>query len=206
MNLSENKIELKTGSPENAGSPKNAGSPAPGEPVVFGEPVFLAVGKLRRPHGVRGEFWMDVLTDFPERLKPGVTVFAGENHQVLHISRCRSHGSSLLVTFEELSDPEMAGVLRNEFLYVRSEDIPHLPEGEYYHHQILGLRVVGEKGEGLGRVVDILETGANDVCVVRQDSGAEFLLPIVDSTVLEIDLDKGFMRVHLLEGLIESRE
>jgi 16S rRNA processing protein RimM len=108
----------------------------------------------------------------------------------------------LLITFDEYSDPEAAGALRNELLYVRSEDIPHLPEGEYYHHQILGLRVVGENGEGLGTVVDILETGANDVCVVRQESGVEFLLPIVASTVLEIDLDGGFMRVHLLEGLI----
>lgn len=188
MNLSENKIE------------QGAGSPAPGEPV------FLVVGKLRRPHGVHGELWMDVLTDFPERLIPGLIVYAGENHQVLHIRRCRSHGSSLLVTFEEHSDPEMAGVLRNELLYVRTEDIPHLPEGEYYHHQILGLRVVGEKGEDLGTVTEILETGANDVCVVRQESGVEFLLPIVDSTVLEIDLDKGFMRIHLLQGLIESRE
>jgi len=92
--------------------------------------------------------------------------------------------------------------LRNELLSVRSEDIPDLPEGEYYHHQILGLHVVGENGDNLGTVIDILETGANDVCVVRQESGAELLLPIVDATVLEIDLAKGIMRVHLLEGLI----
>jgi len=190
MNLSENEFERETGSPKNTGSPD------------AGEPVFLVVGKLRRPHGVSGELWMDVLTDFPERLKPGLTVYAGENHKALRIRRCRSHGSSLLVSFEEFSDPETAGALRNELLYVRSEDIPHLPEGEYYHHQILGLRVVGENGEGLGTVVDILETGANDVCVVRQESGAEILLPIVASTILEIDLVKGFMRVHLLEGLI----
>jgi len=190
MNLSENKIEHESG------------SPAPGEPEFLGEPVFLVVGKLRRPHGVSGELWMDVLTDFPERLKPGLTVYAGENHQLLHIRHCRSRGSSLLVTFEEFSDPEIAGILRNELLYVRSEDIPPLPEGEYYHHQILGLRVVDENRDSLGTVIDILETGANDVCIVRQDSGAEFLLPIANSTVLEIDLAKGFMRVHLLEGLI----
>jgi 16S rRNA processing protein RimM len=184
MNLSENTFEKKTGSP------------------TPGEPEFLVVGKLRRPHGVRGELWMDVLTDFPERLRPGLTVYAGEKHQVLHIRRCRSHGSSLLVTFEEFSDPETAGALRNELVYVRAADIPYLPEGEYYHHQILGLHVVGENGNSLGSVIDILETGANDVCVVRRESGSEFLLPIVDSTILEIDLTKGVMRVHLLEGLI----
>ena len=184
MNLSEDSFEKPTGSPDP------------------GEPVFLVVGKIRRPHGVRGELWMDVLTDFPERLRPGLTVYVGENHQPLHLRRCRSQGSSLLVTFEEYSDSEAAGVLRNENLYVRAEDIPQLPEGDYYHHQILGLRVVNEEGASLGTVIDILETGANDVCVIRQDSGAEFLLPVTASTILEVNLAQGFMRVHVLEGLI----
>ncbi len=184
MNLSENTFDPETGSP------------------MPGEPVFLVVGKLRRPHGVHGELWMDVLTDFPERLLPGLTVYAGENHQALRIHLCRSHGSSLLITFEGFSDPEMSGALRNELVYVRADDIPRLPEGEYYHHQILGLRVVGEDGNDLGTITDILETGANDVCVIRQESGKELLLPMVDSTILEINLAKGVMRVHLLEGLI----
>jgi len=87
-------------------------------------------------------------------------------------------------------------------LYVRAEDIPQLPEGDYYHHQILGLRVVNEEGASLGTVIDILETGANDVCVIHQDSGAEFLLPVTASTILEVNLAQGFMRVHVLEGLI----
>jgi 16S rRNA processing protein RimM len=184
MNLSKNSFE------------EPAGSPDPGEPV------FLVVGKIRRTHGVRGELLIDVLTDFPERLRPGLTVYLGENHQPIQLRSCRSHGSGLLVTFEEYSDPEAAGALRNKFIYVRAEDSPKLPEGDYYHHQILGLRVVNEEGASLGRVVNILETGANDVCVIRQDSGAEFLLPIMDSTVLEVDLAQGFMRVHVLDGLI----
>jgi len=196
MNSSENSFEQTAGSP-GVGEPDLLGAPDQG-----GAPDYLVVGKLRRPHGVRGELWMDVLTDFPERLRSGLTVYAGENRKALHIRRCRSHGSSLLVTFEEFSDLETAGMLRNELLYVRADNIPILPEGEYYHHQILGLRVVDENGASLGTVVDILETGANDVCVVRSVSGVELLLPIVDSTILEIDLAEGFMRVYLLEGLV----
>jgi 16S rRNA processing protein RimM len=190
MNLSESTNEQATGSPMS------------GEPDSSRAPVFLVVGKLRRPHGVNGELSMEVLTDFPERLQPGLIVYVGETHQPLIVRRCRSQGSGLLITFEEYSDPETAGLLRNELLYVRTGDLPHLPDGEFYHHQILGLRVVDENGVGLGSVVDILETGANDVCVIRGESGAEFLLPMVDSTLLEIDLAKGFMRVHLLDGLI----
>ncbi|HEY5669629.1 MAG TPA: ribosome maturation factor RimM, partial [Anaerolineales bacterium] len=107
----------------------------------------------------------------------------------------------LLLAFKEILDRDAVGALRNKLLYVRADDIPALPEGDYYHHQILGLRVYSEDGEFLGTVVDILETGANDVCIVRPSEGSDFLMPVIDSIVLKIDLDQGEMRVRLLEGL-----
>ena len=167
-----------------------------------GEPVFLVVGRLRRPHGVNGEILMEVITDFPERLRSGMTVYAGEDHLALKVRHSRPHENHLLLTFEGVADRDAAGVFRNELLYVRAGDIPALPAGEYYHHQILGLRVIDEGGEFLGSVVDILETGANDVFVVRPPHGPDFLVPMIDAIVLQIDLDAGDMRVHLLEGLI----
>ena len=145
---------------------------------------------------------MDVITDFPERLRSGMTIYVGENHLALQIRSCRLQKNNLLLAFEGVMDRDAVGVFRNELLYVRADDIPALPEGDYYHHQILGLRVVSEREEFLGTVVDILETGANDVCVVRPSDGPDFLLPVIDSIVLQIDLDRGEMRVHLLEGVI----
>jgi len=181
---------------------QTTGSPPPGEPDLLIPPIFLVVGKLRRPHGIHGEIIMDVLTDFPERLQAGARVYVGADHRLLRIQGCRTTADALLVSFEEYSDRESVGVLRNELLYVRKDEIPTLPEGEYYHHQILGLHVVDEDGVELGTVVDILETGANDVCVVRPERGPEILLPVIESTILQIDLDSGVMRVHLLEGLV----
>lgn len=166
-----------------------------------GEPVFLVVGRLRRPHGVSGEIVMDVITDFPERLRSGMRVYVGENHLPLQIRKCRPHVNNLLLAFEEILERDAVGVFRNELLYVRTDDIPALPEGDYYHHQILGLRVVSDGGEFLGTVVEILETGANDVCIVRPSEGPDFLMPMIDSIILQIDLDQGEMRVRLLEGL-----
>ncbi len=166
-----------------------------------GEPVFLVVGRLRRPHGVSGEILMDVITDFPERMRSGMTVYVGENLLPLQIRKCRPHDKNLLLAFKEILDRDAVGALRNKLLYVRADDIPALPEGDYYHHQILGLRVYSEDGEFLGTVVDILETGANDVCIVRPSEGSDFLMPVIDSIVLKIDLDQGEMRVRLLEGL-----
>lgn len=175
---------------------EQAGSP-PG-----GEPAFLVVGKLRAPHGVRGEILMEVITDFPERLQPGVTVLVGEGHQPQHIRSRRGHNKGLLISFEGYNTPETVGALRNALVYVTTSDRPALPEGEYYHHQLLGLRVLDDDGQELGRIMQILTSAANDIYVVRGESGSEILLPAIETVILEIDLENGLLRAHLLPGLV----
>jgi len=167
-----------------------------------GEPVFLAVGKLRRPHGLHGEIIMDVLTDFPERLHPGITLYVGPEYQPLRLRSRRWHAAALLVTFEGYDTPEQAGEYRNQMAYVTTADRPPLPEGEYYHHQLIGLKVISEQGELLGKVTEILATGANDVYVVRGEIGAEILIPAVDEFVQAVDLDRGELRVRMAAGLL----
>lgn len=181
--------------PESIGG---TGSPA------SGEPVYLAVGKLRRPHGLRGEILMDVYTDYPERLAPGMALFIGETHQPVQLAHVRWQGQAMRVSFKGYADPESVGQFRNQLLYVLAADRPPLPEGEFYHHQLLGLRVVTEDGLALGVVSQLLETGANDVCVVRRPSGPDVLLPLINSVLLAVDLEHGEMRVHLLPGLLEE--
>jgi 16S rRNA processing protein RimM len=171
---------------------------SPGE----SEPVFLAVGKLRRTHGIRGDLMMEVLTDFPERLRIGLTVYVGETHQALELTRRRAIGDGIIVAFQGFETPEQAVSLRNELVYVRADDRPELPEGEYYHHQVIGLHVVSDDGQSLGPVTEIMSTGANDIYVVRLASGKEVLLPAIESVVLDIDLTRSEMRVHLLPGLM----
>jgi 16S rRNA processing protein RimM len=175
---------------------QQAGSP-PG-----GEPAFLVVGKLRHPHGVRGEILMEVITDFPERLQPGVTVLIGEGHQPQRIRSRRIHNKGLLVSFDGYTTPEMVGALRNALVYVSTADRPPLPEGEYYHHQLLGLRVINDDGQDLGRIAEILTTAANDIYVVRGETGTEILLPAIEAVIREIDLEKGELHAHLLPGLV----
>lgn len=167
-----------------------------------GEPVFLAVGKLRRPHALRGEVLMDVLTDFPERLQPGVVVYVGEEHLPIRIRSRRDHGRAMLIAFEGYDDRDSIGVFRNHFLYVRSDDRPALPEGDYYHHQLLGLSIRSDDGLLLGVLSKILITGANDVYVVSADTGPDILIPAIDSVVLDVNLEQGEMLVHLLPGLM----
>lgn len=167
-------------------------------------PAYLAIGKLRRPHGVKGEILMDVLTDFPERIQTGATLLVGAEYTPLQLRSRRAHGNTLLVAFEGYDTPEAVGEWRNQIVYVTAADRPALPEGDYYHHQLLGLHVVSDAGQELGLLAEILETGANDVFVVRPESGPEILLPVIASVFLGVDLERGEIRVHLLPGLLSE--
>jgi 16S rRNA processing protein RimM len=179
-------------------SERPAGSPA------AGEPVFLAIGKVRRPHGVAGDVLVEVYTDFPEHLQPGVIVYAGEKATPLTISRQRIHNEGVLLGFEGFTTPEQVGRFRNQILSILTSDAPELPEGEYYFHELIGLEVIDESGKHLGEITEIMETGANDVYVVTDASGIEILLPAIAEVVLDVDMDSRTMKVHLLPGLMDD--
>jgi 16S rRNA processing protein RimM len=175
-----------------------AGSPA------AGEPAFLAVGKVRRPHGVTGNVLVEIYTDFPERLRPKTMVYAGANHLPLTISHNRSHHNGALLAFDGFTTPEQVGRFRNQILYVKSAQTEELPEGEFYFHELIGLSVLDENDEPLGEVTEIMETGANDVYVVTNDSGRELLLPAIPEVILDVDTASKSIKVHLLPGLLDN--
>ena len=175
-----------------AGSPSKSG------------PAFLAVGKVRRPHGVAGDVLVEVYTDFPERLQTEAIVYAGETHIPLTIRRQRNHNDGILLAFEGFTTPEQVGRFRNQILYIVEADAMELPDGEFYYHELLGLFVFNETGESLGKVTEIMQTGANDVYVVTDDAGTEILLPAIAEVILDVDLDSKIIKVHLLPGLVED--
>ncbi|NSW51942.1 MAG: 16S rRNA processing protein RimM [Anaerolineae bacterium] len=170
-----------------------AGSP-------LGEPAYIAVGKIRRPHGVKGEMLMEVLTDFPERLTRGKIVYVGATYQLHTIQSTRNHAAGMLVRMEGYEDPEKAGELRNAMVYVKTSELPVLPDGEFYLHQIIGFKVVDERKILLGFLVEILETGANDVYLVKSEhNDDELLLPAIESVILDVNFDTREMVVRLPE-------
>jgi 16S rRNA processing protein RimM len=173
----------------------------PGGLPNTGEPAFLEVGKVRRSHGVHGEVVVEIYTDFPERFTPKATIYFGEKHIPLVIASQRPHNEGLLLGFEGVTNPEQAGRYRNQILSVAASEISDLPEGEFYFHDLLDLEVVDEAGKLLGVITEILETGANDVYVVTDESGCELLIPAIPEVVLEVNLDSKKMKVHLIPGL-----
>lgn len=166
------------------------------------EPAFLLVGIMRRPHGIKGEMQMTIETDFPERIKPGVKFYLGEEHQEVIIANVRPKNNGLILLFEEFNTREALDGLQNKRLYVSVDQIPPLPDGEYYQHQILGLQVVTDLGQSLGNVKEFIETGANLVYIIRSEDGKEVLIPDIDEVVLNIDLDNKKITVHIIDGLL----
>ena len=165
-------------------------------------PAFLAVGRIRRSHGVRGEVLMEIYTDFPERLILHQTVYAGREYKQLKLVSVRGHKNGLLLGFEGINNPEEASLYRNQIVYVDSYGQPELPQGEYYHYQLIGLQVEDENGYNLGVLTEILQTGANDVYVVKAKGGSEIMLPAIPDVILNVNIAEKTMRVHILPGLV----
>ena len=177
--------------------PLNIGNDAGSEFVH--EPAFLVLGKLRRAHGVRGEIAMEVYTRLPELLDPQSVVFVGEDHQPYTIDSTRWKQNLLLLKFVGIDVRDVASQLTNLLVYTQTEALPGLPDDEFYFHELIGLDVYDADEHYLGVLTEILETGANDVFLVRDDAGKEILIAAVDEHIQEIDLDRGHMIVSTIE-------
>lgn len=139
---------------------------------------------------------MEVWTDFPERIKPGSRLFLGEDHTEITVTAIRSKDRLLLLTLQGYDERDIVNSLRNQIVYTQTKNLPKLPQGQYYHHELVGLQVIDENGEDIGVIKAILETGANDVFVI-DNQGKEILIPFIKSVILSIDQSAGFVKVKL---------
>ncbi|GAB4271486.1 MAG: hypothetical protein Kow0092_26280 [Deferrisomatales bacterium] len=154
---------------------------------------YVAVGRVGRPHGVRGEVRVDPLGGLPRGLEGYSRFYLGRGEAIrpVEVEAHRPHGRWLLVKFAGVDTPEAARGLAHATLYVERDEMPPLEEGEYYYADVLGCRVVTEAGEDLGVVVDVFFTGGHDVLVVRAGHGREWMLPVVEAFVAAMDLAEG---------------
>ena len=168
-----------------------------------GELVYLNVGFLRRPHGVRGEIMLEIQTEHPEIFIPETRFYLGEEYLPYIIASSRPHKKGILLSFEGIQDRDKIGEFRNTHVYAKISELPNIPKDKFYDYEIIGLEVIEEEtGKSLGLLKEIVKTGANDVYVVRPESGKEILLPAIPEVVLDIDLAEGKISVFLLDGLI----
>jgi 16S rRNA processing protein RimM len=169
-------------------------------------PPFLLLGRVLRPHGVRGELRVEIITAYPERVVEGRRVYLGTDPQEANtaearrVTHARRHQQYLILELEGITDRNTAELYRDHYVMVALEDAVPLEEGEFYLFQVLGIDVYTDEGEYLGQVSDVIETGANDVYVVHGPSG-EVLLPDIEECILKVDIPEGRMTVHMMEGL-----
>lgn len=161
----------------------------------------VAVGRVVRPHGVRGTLLVEPISELIHSLEPGAEVLLEGQQQPTRVVYLRAHQDRYLLQVEDCNDRDEAEQYRGEEVLLTGEQAEELPEGTYYHWQIIGLAVVDESGGKLGNVARILETGANDVYVVEREGKKDLLLPAIDSVVLEVDLAQEQIVVRLLPGL-----
>ncbi len=165
--------------------------------------TILQIGEIVNTHGLRGEVkivpWMDAPQDF-ERLK---TVYAdiGGQKVTYSVASVKYQKANIIVKFREVPDIEAAQKLKKVILYVDREQLGE-PEEGYYICDLLGITVITDTDEILGKITDVFSTGSNDVYTVKRPDGSEVLLPVIDDCILSVDIDEQICRVHLLEGLL----
>ena len=157
---------------------------------------FLEAGKIVNTHGIRGEVKIESWADSPAFLLKITTLYIDE--KPYKIAGAREHKGMLLVKFEGVDDVNAAMSLKNRLVWLDRGDVK-LEAGSFFLQDILGASVVDEAGNALGRLVDIIQSAASNIYVVRGER--EILIPAVPAFVLKTDAEAGIVTVRLIEGM-----
>lgn len=183
-----------------------AGVAGPAETRRDDLPERVAVGRVLRPHGVRGEVVVQVLSDVPQRLDPGSEMFAvweGRPQRKVVVETYRPHKSGGMVRFAGIADRDQADELRDAWLEVDRSQVPAPEEGTYYWYQLLGCRCFDADGADLGKIVDLVEDGGGLLLIVS-DGERQIPIPFVRSFLKSVDVESGRIELELPPGLLEA--
>ena len=163
---------------------------------------YLEAGKIVNTHGLRGEVKLVPWTDSPQTFEEIDYVFIKKKtgDVRLDIERLKYQKNNLIVKFNQISSIEEAEKLKNQTVYIDRDALGELPEGVYYIADIIGLAAVDELGNAVGTVVDIFNTGANDIYDIKREGKKNLLLPVIDD-VITVDLENERVVVKIPEGL-----
>lgn len=179
--------------------------PSPSQNNTAATGDWAAVGEIVGVFGVHGELKVRPLTDFAERFTPGGAIYLGERHERRAITASRAQGAQYIIGIEGCTTTNEAERLRGQTLFIPSAELAALASGQFYQHDIIGLRVERMDGKALGVITGIIPSGASDLYVVRDEAtGQERFLPAVKAFIREVDLSAGVMRVDPIPGLFDE--
>lgn len=166
---------------------------------------FFKVGVITSTHGVRGEVKVFPTTDDPRRFKrlKEVLLDTGKERLSMEIEGVKFFKQFVILKFKGIDNINDVEKYRQKELYVPRKNAVRLSRDEYFVADLVGLRVVDEADAEIGILEEVMETGANDVYVIRMTDGKELLLPAIKQCVLEVNVEEGFVRVHIMDGLLD---
>jgi len=163
----------------------------------------VELGRFGKVFGIKGWIKLNSYTNPPDNICKYVDLTAeiAGKQRVLELDEYRAQGNSLVVHVKGYDDPEAAKALCGKGIWIEAKDLPQLPDGEFYWHQLIGLQVINQHGAVFGKIAELLETGANDVLLIEPTDGSidkrKRMIPYLrDSVVKEVDLAAGWMRVE----------
>ncbi|MEF2143884.1 MAG: ribosome maturation factor RimM [Desulfovibrionaceae bacterium] len=167
---------------------------------------LVLVGRVVKPHGIRGELCVESYADSPSLFPQLESVLLGSGSKKptrFGVASVRPHQGRMLLTLEGVADRTRAESLRGLDVFVPESTLPELDEDEFYLHDLLGLDVLQEDGTCLGVLEHFIEAGGQLTWAILHESGREILLPGVPEFILDVDIDAGKVVVAPPEGLVD---
>jgi len=161
---------------------------------------FITIGHIIAPWGFEGKVKVQIETIFPQRFSPGEKVFI--DGQPVTIADASWQRDRLILKFSTIDRAEDAQRLRGKSIEIPQSQAQPLPEDQYYYFQLIGLEVRTTRGEHLGEIKEVLTGKSNDTYVVQGTKGG-FLIPAIEDVVRSVDLERGFMEIEPIAGLLE---
>lgn len=168
---------------------------------------ILQVGIITSTHGIRGEVKVFPTTDDVKRFKKlkSVILDTGKEQINLEIESVKFFKQFVILKFKGIDNINDVEMYRQKSLYVTRENAVRLKKDEYFIADLIGLKILNEENMEIGILKDVMETGANDVYVIDLHDGRELLLPAIRQCVLNVDVEAGFVQIHILDGLLEDK-
>lgn len=164
---------------------------------------LLRIGVISNTHGIHGEVKVFPTTDYPEQFEELEDIFLDNNTTLLSmkIEKVRYFKNMIILKFKGYDNINEIECYKGKDLFITREQAVPLEDGEYFISDLIGSQVITDDGRELGELFDVLETGANNVFLVKKRDGGELLLPYIPDCVLSIDIEEKLVTVHMMKGL-----
>ena len=161
----------------------------------------ILIGKIVSAVGLKGELKVYNYSDRPDIYEETSSIYVDD--VLMPVRSVRTQKNMIVLGLEGIDDRNAAEEARGRLLYVTEDDLPELPEGEYYVRDLIGMEAVTDDGAHLGKVTDVIQNTAQDIFEVEMDDGRQVLIPKVPEFVLDIDPDSRRVTLHLIVGMVE---